>query len=331
MFNDKTSAPLNRRAFLATSAVLVPALSGAQTAFPSKSITFVVPLAAGGAADALGRIWADFVSKQLGVAVVVDSRTGANGNIGAAFVATAPAEGHTVLMATASNMALNAFSYKTLPFKMSDLTGVALLSTTSQVIVANPGTGIKTIDDLVKRAKEKPGTLSYGSAGKGNSTHLNVEILAEHYGFDATHIPYRGAAPALLDVIGGQIQFMCDAVTTAVAQSLAGKVVPLLIMGLERIKAIPNVPTAAEVGIKDIVGGGWYGVAVPTGTPRAVIDRLNLITNAMWSDPVAKAKLDAIYMTRLPDQSTDGVKRLAEQNSKRWGPLITKLGIRNED
>ncbi|MGH8428827.1 MAG: Bug family tripartite tricarboxylate transporter substrate binding protein [Solimonas sp.] len=317
-------------AALCTLGALAPALGLAQ-AFPSRPITLVVPLSAGGAADSLGRIWAEYASKQLGASVVVDNKAGANGAVGAAYVAKQPADGYTLLMATGSNMALNAFSYKTLPYKAADFDGVALMATTSQVVVANPASGIKSIGDLVKRARAKPNEVAYGSAGKGNSTHLNVEILARHYGLQMVHVPYKGAAPALMGVMGGETQFMCDAVTTATVQSHAGKVVPLAIFGPERIAALPGVPTAAELGIKDFVGGGWYGVAAPAGTPKAVIERLNAITNAMWSDPAAKAKLDAIYMTQLPDKGVGALKAYAERDAKLWGPLITKLGIRNED
>lgn len=300
-------------------------------AYPTKPITLVVPLSAGGAADALGRVWAEHAAKSLGTSVVVENKAGANGSVGAAYVAKQPADGYTLLMATGTIMALNTFSYKSLPYKTSDFDGVALLATTSQVLVANPATGIKSVDDLVKMAKAKPNELSYGSAGKGNSTHLNVEILAQHFGLQMTHVPYKGAAPALMGVMGGETQFMCDAITTASAQSRAGKVVPLAIFGAERSAALPGVPTVGELGIKDFVGGGWYGVAAPAGTPKSVIDRLNAVTRAMWSDPAAKGKLDAIFMTQLPDKTPGGVKAYGERDAKLWGPLITKLGIRNED
>jgi tripartite-type tricarboxylate transporter receptor subunit TctC len=326
-----TSIP--RRHLLALSAALLafPALQATAQTYPAKPITLVVPLSAGGAADALGRVWAEHAAKSLGTSVVVDNKAGANGAVGAAYVANQPADGYTLLMATGTNMALNAFSYKTLPYKASDFDGVALLATTSQVLVASPAAGIKSVDDLVKRAKAKPDDVAYGSAGKGNSTHLNVEILARHYGLQMTHIPYKGAAPALMGVIGGETQFMCDAITTAAVQSRAGKVVPLAIFGPERSAALPGVPTVMELGIKDYVGGGWYGVAAPAGTPKAVIERLNAVTNAMWSDPAVKAKLDAIFMTPLPDKGVGALKSYAERDAKLWGPLITRLGIRNED
>lgn len=323
-----------RRTMLALSITMALGVgfSGATHAseYPVKPITLVVPLAAGGAADSLGRIWAEFASRQLGVPVVVDNKVGANGAVGAAYVAKQPADGYTLLMGTSTNMALNSFSYKTLPYKMTDLVGAAMLATTTQVIVANPNIGVKTIDDLIKLAKAKPGVVSYGSAGKGNSTHLNVEILARHYGVEMIHAPYKGAAPALLGVMSGETQFMCDAVTTAVQQSKAGKVVPLAVFGPQRISEIPNVPTAAELGMTQIFGGGWYGVAAPAGTPKAVLDRLNAVTNAMWKSADAKVKLDAIYMVQMADTSVGAIKKQSELDVRQWGPLLTQLGIQND-
>lgn len=331
-----SAALFRRRALLSALGVLAPLAllphaTEAQEAFPSRPVTLVVPLSAGGAADALGRIWAEYASKQLGVPVVVDNKAGANGAVGAAYVAKQPGDGHTLLMATMSNMALNAFSYRSLPYKASEFEGIAMLATTSQVLVANLASGMRSVEDVVQRARAKPGNVSFGSAGKGNSTHLNVEILARHYRLNLTHVPYKGAAPALLGVIGGETQMMADAVTSAVPQSRAGKVVPLLVFGPSRIEALPGVPTAAEIGLKNIVGGGWYGLAAPAGTPRPILDRLHAVTNAMWADPAAKAKLDAIYMSALPDMSSGAVKAAIERDAKLWGPLITELGIRMEN
>lgn len=320
---------LRRRALLvaAAGAGLVPALALGQAQYPSRTVTLVMPLAAGGAADALGRLWADFASKQLGSPVVVENRPGANGSLAASYVAKQPADGYTLLMSTASNMALNQFAYKSLGYKPSDFDGIALLATTSQVLVANPGTGFKTIDDVIKAAKAKPGEIAYGSAGKGNSTHINVEVVARHHGLKLNHIPYKGAAPAMVGVIGGETQLVTDAATSAVPQSKAGKVVPLLVFGPSRIPALPGVPTADELGIKNTYGGGWYGLSAPAGTPKAILDKLNAVTQAMWADPASKAKLAAIYMEQLPDKGTGAVAAYTEQYAKRWGPILQELGV----
>jgi tripartite-type tricarboxylate transporter receptor subunit TctC len=225
------------------------------------------------------------------------------------------------------DMALNQFSYKSLAYKASDFQQIGMLATTSQVLIANANSQLRSVEDVVRQAKAKPGGLAYGSAGTGNSTHLNVEILARHFKLNLTHVPYKGAAPALVGVIGGETQMMSDAVTSAVPQARAGKVVPLLVFGPARIDAFPNVPTAAEVGLERVVAGGWYGLALPAGSPRAVVDRLNAITRDMWNDDTAKAKLDAIYMVPMPDLTASAATAAIEQDAKTWGPLIKDLGV----
>jgi tripartite-type tricarboxylate transporter receptor subunit TctC len=315
--------------FVVASLLLLPGVVAAQAAFPSKPITFVVPFPAGGATDTLARIWAESASKQLGVPIVVDNRAGANGILAMSLVAKAPADGYTLLLNTGS-LSLNPFSYKTLPYMNSDFDGVAMLGTASQVLVVNPALGIKSIDDLVNRAKAKPNELAYGSGGIGNSTHLNVEILARNYGVKFLHTPYKGSAPAMLGLLSGDLQFMVDVVTTTVAQSRAGKVVPLAIFGRERIADLPGVPTIYELGLKNTLDGGWFAIAVPAGTPKAVIARLNATVVPMWQDPTAKERLAAANFTKLPETSDAAVKSYVDRDAKLWGPLITELGIKND-
>ncbi|MDO9132624.1 tripartite tricarboxylate transporter substrate binding protein [Hydrogenophaga sp.] len=309
---------------------LLPALASAQD-YPKRAITAVVPVAAGGAFDALARAWADQVSKSIGVPVVVDNKTGANGSVAASYVAKQPADGYTLLFGSTSNMSLNPFSYKALPYNPTrDFDPVLMLATSSQVLVANPNSGIKSLNDLVRLAKEKPGALNFGSAGKGNSTHLNVEFVAQHFGLDLTHVPYRGAAPALMGVMAGDTQFMSDAIVTASIQAKLGKVVPLVVFGARRSPALPDVPTILEAGVKDFPIGGWYGLMAPKGTPKAVIDRLNAETRKFWADPAVKARMDGLYMEQLEDNGPDAVTRMMQREAAVWGPIITKLGIQNE-
>ncbi|MCV0437736.1 MAG: tripartite tricarboxylate transporter substrate binding protein [Hydrogenophaga sp.] len=328
----------NRRAALtrlsllacASAALLSPTVAMAQD-YPKRPITAVVPVAAGGAFDALARTWADYLSKSMGSPVVVDNKTGANGSVAAAYVAKQPADGYTLLFGSTSNMSLNPFSYKSLPYNPTrDFDPVLMLANSSQVLVANPDSGIKSLDDLVRLAKAKPGTINFGSAGKGNSTHLYVEYVAQHFGLDLVHVPYRGAAPSLQGVMAGDTQFMSDAIVTAAAQSKAGKVVPIAVFGAKRSPALPQVPTILELGVKDFPIGGWYGVMAPKGTPRAVIDRLNAETRKFWADPAVKARMDSLYMEPLEDSGPEAVARMMKREGEVWGPIITRLGIQNE-
>lgn len=322
-------ARLSTLVFASTS-LLLPSLAAAQD-YPKRPITAVVPVAAGGAFDALARAWADQVSKSIGVPVVVDNKTGANGSVAASFVAKQPADGYTLLFGSTSNMSLNPFSYKSLPYNPTrDFDPVLMLASSSQVLVANPNSGIKSINDLVRLAKEKPGVLNFGSAGKGNSTHLNVEFIAQHFGLDVTHVPYRGAAPALMGVMAGDTQFMSDAVVTASIQAKLGKVVPIVVFGARRSRALPDVPTILEVGVKDFPIGGWYGLMAPKGTPKAVIERLNAETKKFWADPAVKTKMEGLYMEPLEDSGPEAVTRVMQREAAVWGPIITKLGIQNE-
>jgi tripartite-type tricarboxylate transporter receptor subunit TctC len=314
----------------ACAGLLLPTLSSAQD-YPKRPITAVVPVAAGGAFDSLARTWADYLSKSMGTAVVVDNKTGANGSVAAAFVAKQPADGYTLLFGSTSNMSLNPFSYKALPYNPTrDFDPVLMLANSSQVLVANPNSGIKSLDDLVRMAKAKPGTINFGSAGKGNSTHLYVEFVAQHFGLDLVHVPYRGAAPALMGVMAGDIQFMSDAIVTASIQSKLGKVVPIAVVGAKRSPALPQVPTILELGVKDFPIGGWYGVMAPKGTPKAVIEKLNTETKKFWADPAVQAAMAKLYMEPLEEMGPEAVSRMMQREAAVWGPIITKLGIQNE-
>lgn len=303
----------------------------AQQAYPSRAITLVVPVAAGGAADALARAWADHAGKSLGQSVVVDNKPGANGGVAAAYVAKQPPNGYTVLFGSTSNMSLNPFSYKSLSYDpLKDFDPVSMLAGTSQVLVTNTASGIQSLDDLVKRAKARPGELNYGSAGKGNSTHLNVEFLAQHFGLQMTHVPYKGAAPAMVGLIGGETQLVADAVVSVVPQMKGGRVVPLVVFGSQRSPAMPHVPTVYEAGLKDFPAGGWYGLMVPRGTPGPAIALLTEETRKFWADPSVRQRMDTLYMDPPTALGPDAVTQTMRKEAAVWGPIITRLGISND-
>lgn len=303
----------------------------AQPAYPNKAITVVVPVAAGGAADGLARAWADHVGKSLGQPVVVDNKPGANGSVAASHVAKQPANGYSLLFGSTSNMSLNPFSYKTLTYDpLKDFDPVLMLAGTAQVLVASPASGIRSLDDLVKLARAKPDTLNYGSAGKGNSTHLNVEFVAQHYGLQMTHVPYKGAAPAMVGLLGGETQLTADAITSVIPQAKSGKIVPILIFGDKRSPSLPGVPTVYEAGLKDFPAGGWYGLMVPKGTPKDVIARLNEETRKFWADPAIKVRMEALQMDPPTALGPEAVSRTMREEARVWGPVITRLGIQND-
>lgn len=313
----------------AATALSAPAL--AQGNFPAKPISVVVPVSAGGAADALARAWAGYVSKAIGGTVVVENKPGANGSIAASFVAKQPADGYSLLFGSTSNMSLNPFSYKSLAYNPErDFDPVTMIADTSQVLVTNPASGIKSIDDLVRVAKAKPGVLNYGSAGIGNSTHLNVAFLAQHFGIQMSHVPYKGAAPAMMDLVGGQIDLTADALSGAIPQIKTGKAVPLVVFGSKRVAEIPDVPTIYEVGAKDFPSDAWYGLMAPKGTPPEVVTRLTEATRKFWADPAVRKQMDEIYMTPPKALGPESVAQSMKTEAEVWGPIVKRLGVRND-
>jgi tripartite-type tricarboxylate transporter receptor subunit TctC len=319
-------------ALCATALVFGAALpAGAQTGdWPSRPITLVVPQAAGGGTDVLGRLWADFVARSMKNPVVVENRAGANGVVASTYVARQPADGYTVMMAGISYLAFNPFTYKSLPYNPEkEFDGVALVTNTPFLVVASPASGIKSLKDLVAQAKARPGELNFSSAGKGNSTHLVMEMLGERLGVKLTHVPYNGAAKGLTAVMANEVQLMSDVLNTGAVQANAGKVNPIAVVGAKRAGSVPNVPTLAELGLKDFPLPGWYALVAPAGTPRPVIERLNAETQKFFADPAVRAKLDALQLEPLPGRP-EAVKEWMQRDAKVWGPVITRLGISNE-
>lgn len=305
--------------------------SFAQSAnWPSKPITLVVPQAPGGGTDVLGRLWADFVGKSMNATIVVENKAGANGVLASSYVAKQPADGYTIMVAGISYLAFNPFTYKALPYNpQKDFDGVALLVNTPFLVVASPESGIKSMSDLAAQAKAKPGRFNFSSAGRGNSTHLIMEMIEERLGVHMVHIPYNGAARGLAGVMGGEVQLMADVLNTAAVQAKAGKVVPLAVVGSKRASSVPDVPTIAEAGFKNFPLPGWYAMVAPAGTPRPILARLNAETQKFFNDPATRAKLDALQYEPLPG-SPELVKEWMQRATKTWGPVLTRLDISND-
>lgn len=320
------------RGLVAASAMAIACAAPAVAAdWPARPVSVYVPVAAGGAADALARAWAAYAGKVIGGTVVVENKPGANGSIAAAYVAKQPADGYALLFGSTSNMSVNPFTYAQLAYDpVRDFDPVTKIAGTSQVLVANPATGIRSIDDLVKKARANPGRLNYGSAGIGNSTHLNVAFLAEHFKLEMSHVPYKGAAPAMMDLIGGQIDLTSDALTGAVPQVKVGKAVPLVIFGTDRVAQFPDVPTIAEVGVAGFPGDAWYGLMAPKGTPPEIVARLTDATRKFWADEAVRKQMDEIYMTPPKALGPESVAQSMKTEADVWGPIVKRLGIRND-
>ncbi|TQN01727.1 tripartite-type tricarboxylate transporter receptor subunit TctC [Acidovorax temperans] len=252
--------------------LLAAPLSMAQ-AWPARPIRLVVPFPPGGLIDNMARLVGNRLAQELGQPVVIDNKPGAGGNVGAAEVARAPADGYTLLMASPA-LTISPAIYKNLPYQPSQLAAVALLGRVPNVLLVNPASGIGKVQDLVGRAKSKPGQLNYASNGNGTSLHLSAELFKRRSETFITHVPYRGAAAAITALLSGEVDMMFDNLPSAIGQIQAGKLRALAVTTAQRSTALPDVPTLAEAGMDGFNVSAWFGVAAPAGLPAPVATRL---------------------------------------------------------
>jgi tripartite-type tricarboxylate transporter receptor subunit TctC len=299
----------------------------AQDNWPSKTIRFVVPYPPGGPTDLMARLLQGELSKRLGVAVMVDNKGGAGGNLGSAEVARqAPADGYTLLLAASGPMAVNPTLYKSMPFNpMTDLAPVMQISSFPLVLEVHPNLGVKTVKELIALAKQPKSALSFASAGNGTPQHLAGELFNTQMGVDIAHIPYKGAGPALNDVIGGQVGVMFDILGSSLPHIQSGKLVPLAVTSSKRVSQLPNVPTMAEAGVQGYEFGAWHGIAVRAGTPPAIIDKLNGTLNAIFRDPEFRTKWEAIG-TPVVAGTAAAFGDLIRRDTARLGKVVKDSG-----
>lgn len=252
--------------------LLAAPLSMAQ-AWPARPIRLVVPFPPGGLIDNMARLVGSRLSQELGQPVVIDNKPGAGGNVGAAEAARATADGYTLLMASPA-LTISPAIYKKLPYQPSQLASVALLGRVPNVLLVNPASGIGKVQDLVGRAKAKPGQLNYASNGNGTSLHLSAELFKRRSETFITHVPYRGAAAAITALLSGEVDMMFDNLPSAIGQIQSGKLRALAVTTAQRSSALPDVPTLAEAGMEGFNVSAWFGVAAPAGLPAPVATRL---------------------------------------------------------
>lgn len=313
---------------LATLGTLCSPLAQAEEAWPSKSIRFVVPYPPGGPTDLMARLLQGEMQTRLGVSVIVDNKSGAGGNLGSAEVAKqAPADGYTLLLAASGPMAVNPTLYRNMPFNpLTDLAPVIQLSAFPLVLEVNPKTGIKSVKELIAALKSKRAAeLAFASAGNGTPQHLAGELFNTQIDTKMPHIPYRGAGPALNDLLGGQVNVMFDILGSSLPYIQSGKLTALAVTTAKRVPALPDVPTMAEAGLPGYEMTGWHGVAVRAGTPPAVIDKLNSTLNAIFSQPEFRKKWEAIG-TPVVAGSAAQFGELIKKDSVRLGKLVKDSG-----
>ena len=300
--------------------------ANAQTDYPIRPVKVIVPSPPGGGTDILARVLAQHLSKALGQPFFVENKAGAGNMIGIEFVAHAPADGYTVLVVP-STLALNSVLYKKVPYDpVRDFSPVTLAATAPNVLVVNPALPAKSLAEFIALAKAKPGALSYGTPGIGTSPHLSMELLKSMAGIDLQHVPYRGTAAAVTDVIGGQIAATFANAFTAKPQVDSGRVRALAVSGPNRLNAFPGVPPVAEAGVPGYEAMQWYGLAVPAGTPAPIIARLHAeAAKALQSDEM-KEKL-ALDGAQPVGSSPAEFAALIRRELEKWTRVVRAAGI----
>jgi len=313
-------------AALASLAVNAAAETTSPQPWPNRHLTIVVPFPAGGPTDVLARALAADLSDKLRQQIVVENRSGAGGNVGNAAVAKAAPDGYTILLGTTSTVN-NRFMYRNLPFDTDrDLAPVVLISKTPIVLVASLATGLKTLDALIARAKANPGKINFGSPGHGTAAHITAELLQSLAGFKMTHVPYRGSAPMIADLLGNQIDVVTDLLPTQIPQLKAGKYAGLALTGSARSAALPDLPTVAESGFPGFEATSWNALLMPTGTPPEVIGRLNVLVDAYLKSDTGRQVL-AKFDMQAGGGTPNDLKAFMAAEVAKWGPIIKAAKI----
>ena len=331
--NTYFSRPISRRMATATAlvalagaATLTSTAALAQAQFPTKSITMIVPFPPGGPTDLVARVIAQKMSESMGQSVVIDNRGGANGNMGAMVAVRSAADGYTLLYNT-SSITLSPALYKSLGYDVKrDLAPVALTAVVPLALVVGPNVPANTVTEFIAYAKANPGKLSYGSAGNGNVTHLGAFQFVRANGIDAVHVPYKGSAPADVDLVGGQIQFMTDTVNSVMPFVREKRMKMLAVTTPKRMSLFPDVPTLAESGMPGFEVGAWQGLMVPANTPKPIIQRLNAEVMKALQSPDVRQKL-ALQGAEPLGSSPEAYGEYLQKELTRWENVVKQTGV----
>lgn len=321
------SRPVLATLMAATVAALALGATAAHAdSYPDKPIRLVVPYAAGGAVDIVARSVGQRMSQLLKQPIIVDNRPGASTNIGMDFVAKAPADGYTIMMAS-NSLATNAALFNKLSFNpATDFAPVARIGEASLVVVVPAKSPFKSLKDLVAQAKAQPGKLNYASAGNGSSGHLAGEMLKDTAGIDVLHVPYKGGAPAITDLIGERITFMPINPLEVISHIKAGTLRPLAVASAQHSAQLPNVPTSKEEGLPNFTASVWWGLVAPARTPAPVIKQLNAAANTALADPEVKQQLGQLGVT-IVSGSPEQFGQFVKTETTTWNNVIRKAGI----
>ncbi|MEE1655467.1 tripartite tricarboxylate transporter substrate binding protein [Microvirga sp. CF3062] len=334
MFRGTVRSSITRRHVLMgaaawTTAVTLSTRAPAQT-YPSQNIILVVPFTPGGSTDILARLLGQRLETALKNPVIVESRPGAGGSVGVASVARSPADGHMLVMGHIGTFAVNPALYPKLQYDpMKSFEPVSGIANVHNMLVVHPDVPAKTLQELIEYAKQNPGKLNYASGGIGSAAHIAMVALADRAGISMTHVPYRGTAPAVTDLLGGRVQLTFTGAPNLLQHVEAGTMRALAVSGLSRLKGASTIPTVAESGYPGFEASQWYGILVPAGTPKAVVDRLNTEIRTAMAAPEIAERLSlegAEVWTNSPDEFRNHIAT----EMVRWGDLVKRTGIKPE-
>ena len=319
---------LTRRVLATGLALMLSCAPALAQQYPDKPVKLVVPFPPGGPTDVFARVLSVALSEQLGQQVVIENKGGAGGTVGTEQVAKSKPDGYTLLFGTAATHGINISLYNQLPYDpLKDFELVALAGLVPMVLLVSPEQP-RTLAELIAKLKAEKGKSSYASSGNGTTNHLAGELFKTRAGIEATHVPYRGSGPALQDLMGGRVTFMFDSFGTSLEQIKAGKLYAVIIMADKRSQARPDVPTAAEAGLADFVGGTWNIVAVPAGTPKPIVDRLNAAINKALASPAVAERLQQLGIEAVTDSTPASTRAFVTAEIAKWRDVIRAAGAK---
>jgi tripartite-type tricarboxylate transporter receptor subunit TctC len=320
----KGIAPFN--AFLSIALFLFSQLATGQQ-WPAHPIRLIVPFPPGGTSDIAARVASEQLGARLGQPVVVDNRPGVAGILGTEMTAKAAPDGHTLVLTSIAPIAFAPSTPKKLSYDpVKDFIHVGMFGTIPLVMIVNNELPVRSVKELVALARQKPGALNFSSSGNATPSHFMLERFKLSANVDIAHVPFKGSAAALNDIIGGRIDGTIDSLPPLLGQLRGGKVRPIGVSGAERTPQLPDVPTLAEAGYPDLVVSTWFGIAVPAGTPSSIAQRLNDEINQLWKNPVVKAKFEELSFAPAP-MSLEATLRFVTDEIERWRPVVRASGI----
>ncbi|CAB3710593.1 hypothetical protein LMG3458_03200 [Achromobacter deleyi] len=320
---------LHPQRWLAASALAIALAGPAQAAWPERPITLIIPASPGGTTDIAARLIADKLAARLGQQVIVENRAGAAGIIGAQALARAKPDGYTLLMGNIGPNAINYALYRTLPYQAADFAPVTRVISVPNVLVVNAASPVRNVADLLADARREPGKISFGSSGSGQSPHLSAELFKQRAGIQGTHVPYKGAGPAVAALLGQQFTFMIDNLPSSMPYIQSGKLRALAVTSDQRLAELPDVPTMAEAGVKNMVVTAWFGLVAPAGTPRPIIDTLYAATRDVVRSPDISARFRAMGGQAGGDTPAE-FAAFIDQERARWQQIVAAAGIAQE-